>query len=240
MDPMSPVIRRLVLATLGIIVIYAGSGFYVTGVAGIAILVVGTIAVLVGIDRYSSTHEARSNTSRSDLYEAIVHVLQAVAFGALGLLWLFGFNSFRYSRWWSLIVVAGAGYHVYRIWHPRRLKTGDAALDRIDELAQRDPQAAEAAYEELFASRERQEEEELTRLRAAAKSDLKVAKELRDRLRKQLTPPSVIRQYRKQLGNELGLSLLLETVEERDAATRLEIAELETRIKLLSGRKLPS
>ena len=229
----SPLIRRLVLVALGIFVLYVGPGYYVTGRIGIALLVVVTVAVLIAIDRYATAHAGSPRMSYR-ASERLLNGLRVLMVGGVGLLILLG-DYPASSRWLAVfLALAYAGYSAYRIWHPHRLSTGDVELDKIDDLAQRDPEAAEAAYEKLFASREKQEEEELTRLRAAAKNDVQAAKQLRDRLRKQLTPPSVIRQYKKQLANEPGISVFLETVEERDAATRLEIADLETRIKLLS------
>ena len=60
---------------------------------------------------------------------------------------------------------------------------------------------------------------------------------LRDKLRKQLTQSTAaVNEYKEHLGDDPRLPRLLEEVEKRQAATRLELADLETRVRRLSNK----
>jgi hypothetical protein len=113
----------------------------------------------------------------------------------------------------------------------------NAALGRYDDLQRLDPKARESATQELFATLERQLQEEISNLRVAARTDPKAAKALRDRLQKEMTSSAaMVSEYKTHFLDEPGLSKYIEQVDRRNAATRLELAELETRIRLLSNK----
>ncbi len=79
--------------------------------------------------------------------------------------------------------------------------------------------------------------EELTRLRNAALTDPKAAISLRDKLKKELIQSTAsVNQYKRHLGDDPRLPKLLEELEKRHAATRLELADLETRVRRLSNK----
>jgi len=91
--------------------------------------------------------------------------------------------------------------------------------------------------EELFANLERQLREELTPLRNAAITDPEAAVILRDKLKRQLTQSTVaINHYKRHLSDDPRLPRLLEEVEKRHTATRLELEDLETRVRRLSNK----
>lgn len=144
------------------------------------------------------------------------------------------------SSWRGLAMLGGAGYFLYAAWVYRPPKVRglvEVALERYQELTRLDPNVAEPAIEELFVNLEKQLREELTRLRNAALTDPKAAIDLRDKLKKELTQSTAaVSQYKRHLGDDPRLPRLLEDLEKRHAATRLELADLETRVRRLSNK----
>lgn len=171
--------------------------------------------------------------------EMLVRLLTAGLFGYFGLQQILGGYPFHSPSWRGLALLGAAGYYLYVAWvyWPREARgVVEVALERYQELERLDPKVAEPAIEELFVNLEKQLQEELTRLRNAATTDPKAAMNLRDKLRKQLTQSTAaVNEYKKHLGDDPRLPRLLEEVEKRQAATRLELADLETRVRRLSN-----
>jgi len=164
----------------------------------------------------------------------------AGVFGYFGLQEILGRYPLLTPSWRGVALLGAAGYFVYAAWvqRPRKARgVVEVALERYQELSRLDPKVAEPAIEELFVNLEKQLREEITRLRAAAVTDPKAAISLRDKLKKQLTESTAaVNQYKRHLGDDPRLPRLLEELEKRHAATRLELADLETRVRRLSNK----
>ncbi len=171
--------------------------------------------------------------------EMLVRFLTAGVFGYFGLQEILGRYPLLTPSWRGVALLGAAGYFVYAAWvqRPRKARgVVEVALERYQELSRLDPKVAEPAIEELFVNLERQLREELTRLRNAALTDPKAAITLRDKLKDELTQSAAaVNQYKRHLGDDPRLPRLLEEVEKRQAATRLELADLETRVARLSS-----
>ena len=176
----------------------------------------------------------------SDLGEMLLTLLMAGLFAYFGLQRIIGGYPLHSPRWTGVALLGAAGYLLYAAWvdRPRKAKgVVEVAIERYEELKRLDPKVAEPAMEELFANLERQLREELTPLRNAAITDPEAAVILRDKLKRQLTQSTVaINHYKRHLSDDPRLPRLLEEVEKRHTATRLELEDLETRVRRLSNK----
>ena len=172
--------------------------------------------------------------------EMLFRLLTAGGFAYFGLHQILERYPFHSISWRGVALLGAAGYFLYAAWAqwPRKARgVVEVAIERYEELSRLDPKVAEPAIEELFVTLERQLREELTHLRNAAITDPKAAIDLRDRLKKELTQSTAaVKQYKQHLGDDPRLPKLLEDLEKRHAATRLELADLETRVRRLSNK----
>jgi len=152
--------------------------------------------------------------------------------GGIGLLILAGYCLYRAWKVWS-----DKGTGTQPLWRRKPKGAVEEALERYDDLQRLDPGARESATQELFATLEKQLQEEISSLRVAARTDPEAARALRDRLQKQIaSSTAMVREYKQHLRDEPGLSKFVDEVDQKNAATRLELADLETKIKLLSHK----
>ncbi|SRR6266550_1723879 len=170
----------------------------------------------------------------------LVSLLMAGGSGYFGLQQILGGYPFHPPSWRGLALLGAAGYYLYAAWvyRPRKARgVVEVALERYQELTRLDPNVAEPVMEELFVNLEKQLREELTRLRNAALTDPKAAIDLRDKLKKELMESTAaVNQYKRHLGDDPRLPRLLEELEKRHATTRLELADLETRVRRRSRK----
>jgi len=169
---------------------------------------------------------------RWNTFESLARVVAAGVLGYFGTQMLLGHNPFRSGPPAPLLgpLFVGVGaFQLYRAWKlwPRRVEGAfDVPVERHEDLRRLDPKIAELA-----------QKEDLTGLRIAAATDPKAALQLRVKLRKQLTQSTAaVNEHKKHHGNDPTLPTSLEELEKRHEAIRLELANLEKQIQLLSNK----